>query len=91
MDRVRIIHEGMGLDKKKGGQHRIKLWQINQSNEAKTKNLEQDLEDVATGTKEFGWSKDEDNPRAWTEKKQVLVGLITEHGWSKDKADMICL
>ena len=41
-----------------------KIWQLNESNETKTKNLENDFEELAVRANEFGWSKDEDYPRA---------------------------
>ena len=47
-----------------------KMWQLSQSTDTKTKNLEQHWKDLATRAKEFGFSEDEDNPRAWIEKKQ---------------------
>ena len=46
-----------------------KMWQLNQSNETKTKNLEDDFEDLAARAKDFE-SKDEDNPRAWIERQK---------------------
>ena len=45
----RRIHEVMELDQKKGGQSRRK-WQLNQSNETKTKNLENDFEELVART-----------------------------------------
>ena len=41
-----------------------KIWQRKQSIETMSKNLENDFEESAAWAKEFGWSTDEDNPRA---------------------------
>ena len=46
-----------------------KIWQLNQGNETKTQNLEKDWDDLAARAKKNGWSKDEDNPRAWIERQ----------------------
>ena len=48
-------------------------WQLNQSNETKTKNLEQEWEDLAAWAKEFGWSKDEDNNSEKMEGPSIFV------------------
>ena len=44
-------------------------WQLNRSNDTTAKNLESYWEVLTALVKEFGWSKDEDDPRASIEKK----------------------
>ena len=69
MGGVRGIHEVLEPTKRRVDNLADKIWQLNQSNETKTQNLEKYFEELAARAKEYGWSKDEDNPRAWIDRQ----------------------
>ena len=47
-----------------------KMWQNVRSNDAKTMNLDKDIEDILFQAKQTGWNGSTNTTRVWTEKEE---------------------
>ena len=71
---VRELYGDMGTNKSESSFHRRTTWQLNQSNETKSQNLQHEWDTLLTLETEFGGSKEE--------KSQVLDRKEVEEGRS---------
>ena len=80
LDGVRGIHDGMGSEKMWVDSLAVKMWQLSQSNDTKSKNVENDWTNLAARAEEFGWPT-EDKPLG----RAQHVEQVDQSSWSFGK------